>query len=40
MFQKGVYPYEYMADWKKFNKTLLSEKYFCNNVNIEYINVA
>ena len=23
---KGVYPYEYMHDWEKFNKTLSPEK--------------
>ena len=26
LLQKGVYPYEYMDDYKKFNETLLSEK--------------
>ena len=25
LLQKGVYPYEYMDDWEKFNKTSLSE---------------
>ena len=24
--RKGVYPYEYMDDWKKFNETALPEK--------------
>ena len=26
LLRKGVYPYEYMDDWKKFNETLLPEK--------------
>ena len=26
MLRKGVYPYEYMDDWEKFNKTSLPEK--------------
>ena len=26
MLWKGVYPYEYMNDWKKFSETLLPEK--------------
>ena len=26
MFWKGVYPYEYMDDWEKFNETSLAEK--------------
>ena len=26
LLQKGVYPYEYMDDWKKFNETSLPEK--------------
>ena len=24
--QKGVYPYEYMDDWEKFNETTLPER--------------
>ena len=24
--RKGIYPYEYIDDWEKFNVTLLSEK--------------
>ena len=35
---KGVYPYEYMDNWKKFNETLLSEKEeFYSNLNMEDI---
>ena len=26
LLQKSVYPYEYMDDWGKCNKTLLTEK--------------
>ena len=26
LLEKGVYPYEYMDDWQKSNKALLSEK--------------
>ena len=25
LFGKGVYPYEYIDDWEKFNETLLPE---------------
>ena len=32
--QKGIYPYEYMDDWKKVNETLLSGKEaFYSNLN-------
>ena len=26
LLRKGAYPYEYMDDWEKFNKTALLEK--------------
>ena len=26
LLRKGVYPYEYMDDWKKFNETTIPEK--------------
>ena len=26
LLRKGVYPYEYMDDWEKFNETTLSEQ--------------
>ena len=36
--QKGVYPYEYTDDWKKFNETLLPEKeYFYSHLNMKDI---
>ena len=36
MLQKGVYPYEHMDDWEKFNKTSLPEKEdFYIHLNIE-----
>ena len=38
MLRKGVYPYEYMDDWEKFNETSLTEKeYFYNYLNMEDI---
>ena len=39
--RKGVYPYEYMDDWEKFNKTTLPEKgKFYNNLNMQEITDA
>ena len=40
--QKGVYPYEYMDDWEKFNETsLLDEKEdFYSHLNVEDITDA
>ena len=36
MLQKGLYPYEYMDDWEKFNETSLHEKQgFCNYLIVE-----
>ena len=38
MLRKDVYPYEYMDDWEKFNKTTLPEKEeFYSNLNMEEI---
>ena len=35
MLRKGVYPYEYMDSWKKFNETSLSSKEdFYSNLNM------
>ena len=41
MLRKGVYPYEYMDDWEKFNETTLPEKEeFYINLNMEDITDA
>ena len=38
MLRKGVYPYQYMDDWKKFDETSLSEKKgFYSHLNAEGI---
>ena len=35
LLRKGFYPYEYMNEWEKYNKTLLSEKEeFHSNLHI------
>ena len=39
--RKGVYPYEYMDDWEKFNEaTLPEEEEFYSNLNMEDIAVV
>ena len=41
MLRKGVYPYEYIDDWKKFNQTsLLKKEDFYSQLNIEDITGA
>ena len=41
LLRKGVYPYEHMDDWEKFNETLLPEKeYFYSHLNMEDITDA
>ena len=36
LLRKGVYPYEYIDEWRKFNEVTLPEKEeFYNNLNIE-----
>ena len=41
LLRKGVYPYEYMDDWEKFNETTLPEKeQFSSNLNMEDITDA
>ena len=38
LLRKGVYPYEYMDNWERFNETLLPNKeLFYNNLNMENI---
>ena len=43
LLRKGVYPYENMDDWEKFNETLLPEKedfYFYSHLNMEDVTDA
>ena len=41
LLRKGVYPYEYINEWEKFNKTSLPEKEeFYSNLNMEDITDA
>ena len=38
LLRKGVYPYEYMDEWNKFNeKVLPSKESFCSNLTLENI---
>ena len=38
LLRKGVYPYDYMDSWKRFNETSLSDKKsFYNKLNLEDI---
>ena len=38
MLQQGIYPSDYMNGWKKFNETLLPEKWgFYSHINMEDI---
>ena len=38
LLRKGVYPYEYMDNWERFNETFLpSKEYFYSNLNVENI---
>ena len=38
LLRKGVYPYEYMDNWERFNeKSLPSKESFYSNLNMEYI---
>ena len=40
LLRKGVYPYEYMDEWEKFNEATLPEKEFYSNLNMEDITDA
>ena len=41
LLRNGVYPYEYMDDWEKFDKTSLPEKEdFYSHLNMEDITDA
>ena len=41
MLPIGIYPYNYMDGWEKFNETSLPEKEdFCNDINMENITNA
>ena len=41
LFRKGVYPYEYMDSWKRFNETELSSKdQFYSTLNLEDITTS
>ena len=38
LLRKGVYPYEYMDNWERFNeKSLPDKEFFCSNLNMENI---
>ena len=38
LLRKGVYPYEYVDDWEKFNEMTLPEKEeFYSYLNMDYI---
>ena len=38
LLRKGVYPYEYIDNWKRFDETeLLDKEAFYSNLNMEYI---
>ena len=37
LLRKGVYPYEYMDSWERFNETLPDKKAFYSKLNLEDI---
>ena len=40
ILKKGVYPYEYMDEWEKFNETPLPKKEdFYSNLNMEILKI-
>ena len=40
LLRKGIYPYEHVDDWEKFNETTLPEKKFDSNLNMKDITDA
>ena len=40
MLQKGVYPYEYMDGWERFNETLPTKRKFYSNLAMDSITDA
>ena len=40
MLRKGVFPYEYMDDWEKFNETTPEKEELYSNLNMEEITDA
>ena len=41
LLRRGIYPYEYVDSWKRFNQTRLpNKKYFYSNLNMEDITGA
>ena len=38
LLRKGVYPYEYMDSWERFNETLPPKESFYSELNLEDIN--
>ena len=37
LLRKGVYPYEYMDSWERFDEALLNKEAFYSNINIKDI---
>ena len=37
LLRKGVYPYEYMDSWERFDEAFLPKKYFYSSLNMENI---
>ena len=37
LLRKGVYPYEYMDSWERFNETLPPKESFYSELNLENI---
>ena len=39
LLRKGVYPYEYMDNWERFEETLHNKESFYSNLNMENVDV-